>query len=132
LGALTAIGVGIAGVIAGWVANRVQATLAKREQQRQAAAAFRFELETNLLWVENALESLNYLRSEAWRKHGERRIRFIRQGPDPDDERGASEWHEKHGRDEAARLAASIRDLIALLDGTYPDVARNFKGVVSM
>src|ERR1700730_6479400 len=40
--------------------------MVKRDQQQDAAAALRFELELNLGWLETIFDTRNYLRDEAW------------------------------------------------------------------
>ena len=50
----------------GYFLSRYRTFIERREEQRLAAAAFRFELESNLGWLDDIVETRNYLRDEAW------------------------------------------------------------------
>lgn len=52
--------------IIGWFLARLQRRAEKWDEQSEAVAALRFELESNLGWLDDIFESRNYLRDEAW------------------------------------------------------------------
>jgi len=56
------------GAVLGWYLAGLRRKAEKLDEQRQAAAAFRFEMQSNLGWLDDILESRNYLRDEAWVK----------------------------------------------------------------
>ncbi len=110
-------------------------------------AALRFELQSNLGWLDDILETRNYLRDEAWVEMKNRGyISYLRR---PIPRRVITTYNRLHAlnqqiyylkhpdeRDEFSTgeadniredLRDSILDLIALLDKTYPRVGRNFK-----
>ncbi|MEX2245275.1 MAG: hypothetical protein WEC75_01185 [Dehalococcoidia bacterium] len=147
--ALLGFAVGIALALVGWSLNRLQAVITRRDEQRQAAAAFRFELETNLLWLQNVLGSLNYLRDEAWIKMKNEGYASYLKRPIPvtiiqvydelhrfnhnlkllkEREPSAQNWLNKEAPRDADGLASNIKALIHQLDSTYPEIARNFAG----
>jgi hypothetical protein len=133
----------------GWFLARLQRRADKLDEQRQAAAAFRFELESNLGWLNDILESRNYLRDEAWvRMKNEGyvsylpspiplkviavydelhtlngHIRVLRESQDDDPE------SEVQRRAEAVReaLGNHINELIQLIDVTFPEIGKNFR-----
>lgn len=52
--------------VLGFLVWRFQRFIEKKDEKQEAVAALRFELESNILWLDDGLESLNYLRDEAW------------------------------------------------------------------
>src|SRR5687768_9762550 len=50
----------------GYLLNQQQRKSQKREEQIEAVAALRFELQSNLEWMDDIFESQIYLRDEAW------------------------------------------------------------------
>jgi len=130
--------------LVGYWLTRQQRRAEKREEQVQAVAAFRFELQSNLGWIDSIQESRNYLRDEAWvtlknngfvsylpapipmkviavydkthRLNGQ--IRLLREEAESFDP-------EKASRDGAA-LRADIVELVTVLDAKFPRIGRNF------
>ena len=117
----------------------------ERDAQMDAVAALRFELQSNLGWLDNIFESRNYLRDEAWvalknkgfisymaapiplavvslydKVHGlNEHIRILREDtPNFNVERA-----EKNKRD----LMTEITKLSELFDTKYPTIGRNFR-----
>ena len=133
--------------IMGWFLTRLQRSLEKRDEQREAVAALRFELESNLRWLEDILESKNYLRDEAWvglKNKGY--ISYLR-SPIPwrvittydelhrlnqqirllkDTSGAAEEFDLNKAEADCKRLRESIVGLMALMDATYPEIGKNF------
>lgn len=133
----------------GYLFARYRAYIERREEQRLAAAAFRFELESNLKWLDEIVESRNYLRDEAWvRMKNEgyvsfmkapiprhiiavydqihrlnEHIRVIRESSNMEDIAGAKTSAISYKE----IVTASIRELITVIDSTYPRIGRNFK-----
>lgn len=127
-----------------WLRTRAE----KRHEERQAAAAFRFELESNLGWLDDIFESLNYLRDEAWvRMKNEGYVSYL---PSPiprkvisvydqlhrlnrqisvlkKSERGTPDFDTKKAEADREQLRESIKELIALFDAAYPEIAKNFR-----
>ncbi len=147
INALVGFGVGIALALVGWFLNRLQAIVTKRDEQRQAAAAFRFELASNLLWLEDILHSLNYLRDEAWITMKNEGYAAYLKPPIPvtiikvydelhrfnhnlglvkEKDLDGVVWLGRESSVDGARLAESIQALIHLLDRAYPEIGRNF------
>jgi len=44
----------------------IEHRMEERDEQMEAVAALRFELQSNFVWLDNIFESRNYLRDEAW------------------------------------------------------------------
>jgi hypothetical protein len=118
----------------------------KRDEQIEAVAALRFELQSNLGWIDGILESHNYLRDEAWvtlKNKG-----YISYLPSPIPMKVISVYDKTHRLNEQIRvlreetqnfnaekaeqdrtaLRTEIIELIAMLDIKYPKIGRNFRG----
>jgi hypothetical protein len=117
-------------------------------EQRQAAAAFRFELESNLSWLDDIAESMIYLRDEAWvRMKNEGYVSYLTH-PIPMQVIGVYDRLQRLNRKlkvlregdsstllhltreiESSRdeLREKIIELIGSFDAAYPDIGRNFK-----
>ena len=127
----------------------LQRKVSKRDEILEAVAAFRFELETNLGWLVDVLDTLNYLRDEAWvlmKNKG-----YVSYLPRPIPLKVIKVYDELHKLNghiwtireptdsatsspdrkeiEASikQLRAGIQDLIELLDSKFPRIARNFR-----
>ena len=137
--------------IIGWLLTWLQRKVSKRDEQLEAVAALRFELESNLAWIEDILNTRNYLRDEAWvivKNKGyisylrkpipmkvirvydqlhrlNERIRILKetkQGANGSFDSIEAEAHK-------TQLGESIKQLIALLDAEYPKIGKNFQEV---
>ena len=135
--------------IVGWVLTWLQRKVSKREEQRAAAAALRFELQSNLGWIGDILDTRNYLRDEAWtvmRTKG-----YISYLPEPIPMKVVKVYDQLQGVNERIRilketpqevnksfdsieadarktlLRESMEELAALLDAEYPEIGRNFR-----
>lgn len=135
--------------IVGWFLALLQRRISKRDEQREAVAALRFELQSNLGWIEDILETRNYLRDEAWvimknkgyisylRKpipkkvigvydqlHGlNERVRVIKET-----QNGVGRNYDRSDTDhQKMQLKNSIKDLMTLLDNEYPKIGKNFQ-----
>ena len=137
--------------IIGWFLARLQRSVEKRDEQREAVAALRFELESNLEWLDEIFESRNYLRDEAWvgmKNKGyisylhrpiprnvittydqlhklNEQIRALKEF-EPRTKGGAEKFDAKKADADRTRLRESIKGLIALMDATYPEIGKNF------
>jgi hypothetical protein len=131
----------------GWFLTQLQRRVEKRDEQREAVAALRFELESNLGWLDDIFESRNYLRDEAWvgiKNKGY--ISYLR-SPIPlkvittynqlhrlneqirvlkETEKGEEKFDAKKAEATREHLRDSITSLIALMDATYPEIGKNF------
>lgn len=122
-----------------------QRRVEKRDEQIEAVAALRFELQSNLEWVDNIFESGNYLRDEAWvtlknkgyisylpapipikvivaydRLHSlNGQIRILRDEP--------NKFNSEKANQNKAETRSEFIKLIRLLDSHYPKIGRNFK-----
>jgi hypothetical protein len=134
--------------IIGWFLVQLQRRVEKRDEQREAVAALRFELESNLGWLDDVFESHNYLRDEAWvGMKNKGYISYLR-NPIPlkvittynqlhrlneqirilkETEKGKKNFDAKKAEANRERLRDSIIGLIALLDATYPKIGKNFR-----
>ena len=134
--------------IIGWFLTRLQRTAEKRDEQRQAVAALRFELESNLGWLDNIFESRNYLRDEAWVQMKNKG--YISYLPSPIPSRVIETYDQLHGLNEKVRLLketekgelnfdeiradfdkaslhGTITSLMTLLDEEFPEIGKNFR-----
>lgn len=134
--------------ILGWFFTRLQRSAEKRDEQREAVAALRFELESNLGWLDNIFESRNYLRDEAWVQMKNKG--YISYLPSPIPSRVIVTYDQLHGLNEQVRLLKetekgeeefdamqaeldrdwlrkSIMSLIELLDAEFPEIGKNFR-----
>lgn len=133
--------------IIGWFLTRLQKRVEKRDEQREAVAALRFELESNRAWLGDIFESRNYLRDEAWvmmknkgfisylpspiprtviatydQLHSlNERIRVLKEAAE-----GVEEFDAEKANAARTRLNGSIVGLIALMDRAYPEIGKNF------
>jgi hypothetical protein len=146
---LTAAVLIVLGAVLGSFLTRLQRKAEKLDEQRQAAAAFRFELQSNLGWLDDIVESRNYLRDEAWvRMKNDGYVSYL---PSPIPLRvirvydGLHRLNEqirvlKESQNDAAVIGARMRaqvdkeslrreieELIRMFDSAYPEIARNFK-----
>ena len=135
--------------IIGWVLTWMQRKAKGLDEQREAVAALRFELQSNLGWLTDVLETHNYLRDEAWvilKNKGY--ISYLRK---PIPMKVIKVYDQLHGLNEHIRvlkekihepnksatdsdaeglkteLGDSIRTLISLLDVQYPKIGKNFQ-----
>ena len=133
--------------IIGWFLTQLQRRAAKRDEQREAVAALRFELESNLGWLDDIFESLNRLRDEAWvGMKNKGYISYLR-SPIPlkvittynqlhrlngqirvleETDKGEKKFDAKKAEATREHLRDSITSLIALMDATYPEIGKNF------
>lgn len=131
-------------VIVGWLLARLQKRLEKREEQTEAVAALRYELEFNLRWLGNISESLNYLRDEAWLALKNKGYISYLQYPVPlkvievyaqlhslnrqiDSLRNSVSFDKSMLDANRDELIVSVNELITLLDTRYPSIGRNFR-----
>jgi hypothetical protein len=123
--------------------------LLKRDQQQDAAAALRFELELNLAWLDRIFDTRNYLRDEAWvgmknkgwisylpnpiprqvievydRLHGVNELVHDLKEPSTSDEERKSIM--KRGQPAAAELRTATATLTDELGHHFPRMAKNF------
>ncbi len=137
--------------IFGWFLSLLQRKASKRDEQREAVAALRFELESNLLWIEDIFDTHNYLRDEAWvimKNKG-----YISYLSKPIPKKVIKVYDQLHRINEHIRilkgtqqevngrfdnveaeshkiqLKKSIKELIALLDAEYPKIGKNFQNI---
>lgn len=141
LGFITAIAL----AIVGWFLTRLHRKVEKRDEQREAVAALRFELESNLRWLEDILDSLNYLRDEAWVAMKNKGYISYLQSSIP--LKVIEVYDQLHRLNEQIRrlkddknvdkklvynyrkeLMVSMEELIKLLDIFYPEIGKNFRG----
>ena len=142
---------GIALAIVGWFLTWLQRKVRGRDEQREAVAALRFELESNLNWIEDIFDTRNYLRDEAWvlmKNKGyisylrkpipmkvirvydqlhrlNERIRILK-----DTQRKANGSFDNIEADaHKTQLRESINELVALLDAEYPKIGKNFQEI---
>ena len=59
---VSGVAVGVFLTFLAWFVRRLEAL----DERRKAVAALRFELESNLGWLDDVLKTHNYLRDEAW------------------------------------------------------------------
>ena len=52
--------------VIGWIMTWLQRKMKGLDEQREAVAALRFELQSNLGWLVDIVDTHNYLRDEAW------------------------------------------------------------------
>jgi len=135
--------------IIGWFLTWLQRKVGKRDEQRQAVAALRFELETNLGWIEDIFDTHNYLRDEAWMIMKDKgyisylrkpipmkvirvydqlhrlneRIRILRETQQEVNRNFNNIEAEGH----KTQLRESIKELITLFDIDYPKIGKNFR-----
>lgn len=135
----------------GWILTWLQRKASKRDEQLEAVAALRFELESNLGWLDDVLETHNYLRDEAWcilknkgyisylpkpipsevirvydqlhRLNGH--IRVLKES----EQKANGTANDSNGEGHKTELGESIRTLIALLDAQYPRIGKNFQEI---
>jgi uncharacterized protein (DUF3084 family) len=135
--------------IIGWFLTWLQRKVSKQDEQRQAVAALRFELESNLGCIEDIFDTHNYLRDEALMiMKNKGYISYLRK-PIPMKVIGAyDQLHRLNERihilretqqevngsfdnieaeDHKIQLRESIKELIALLDVDYPKIGKNFR-----
>lgn len=131
-----------------WFLALLQKRVEKIDEQREAVAALRFELESNLGWLDDIFESRNYLRDEAWvGMKNKGYISYLR-SPIPlkvittynqlhklneeirvlkEPEKGENKFDANKAKAVREHLRESITSLIALMDATYPKIGRNFR-----
>ena len=130
--------------LVGYWLTKQQRKAEKREEQVQAVAAFRFELQSNLGWIDSMQESRNYLRDEAWvtlKNNG-----FVSYLPAPIPMRVIAVYDKTHrlngqirplredaqnfnpekASQDGAALRADIVELITVLDTRFPRIGSNF------
>jgi len=145
LGLLSATALAIIGFILAWLQRKMK----RLDEQREAVAALRFELQSNLGWLVDVVDTHNYLRDEAWvilKNKGY--ISYLRK---PIPMKVIKVYDQLHGLNEHIRtlkekvhepnkittgynmeglkteLEDSIRTLILLLDAQYPKIGKNFQ-----
>ena len=135
--------------IIGWFLTWLQRKVSKRDEQLQAVAALRFELESNLSWIKDIFDTRNYLRDEAWvimKNKGY--ISYLRKPIPMKVIRAYDQLHRLNERirilketqqevngsfdnieaeDYRTQLRESIKELIALFDVYYPKIGKNFR-----
>ncbi len=135
--------------IIGWFLTWLQRKVSKRDEQLQAVAALRFELESNLSCIEDIFDTLNYLRDEAlviMKNKGY--ISYLRKPIPMKVIRAYDQLHRLNDRirilketqqevngsfdnieaeDYRTQLRESIKELIALFDVYYPKIGKNFR-----
>ena len=145
------IGAGVGafiGPFAAWIVELVN----RRRKRSEAAAALMFELASNLLWLDSVLQSLNYLRDEAWvamknngyisylkaplpmmvarsydRMHAlNGLVREIRHCESPVEQPKLRE----RAQSAIDEFRSSCEELIRLFDTNYSSIARNFREAV--
>lgn len=133
----------------GYLLARYRSILGHKREQRLAAAAFRFELQSNLGWLDEIIETRNYLRDEAWVKMKNEGLVSYLNSPIP--MKIIDTYDEVHKLNEqirvlktssneretevAKRKAIFIRDnlkkklqnLTDVIDKSYPKIGKNFK-----
>ncbi len=135
--------------VIGWFLTWLQRKVGKRDEQRQAVAALRFELESNLGWIKDIFDTRNYLRDEAWmimKNKGyisylhkpipikvirvydqlhrlNERIRILKETQQEVNRSFNNIEAEGH----KTQLRESIKELITLLDVDYPKIGKNFR-----
>jgi hypothetical protein len=134
----------VALALVGYWLTQWQRRAENRDEQIEAVAALRFELESNQGWIHGILESRIYLRDEAWvslKNKG-----YISYLPAPVPMKVIAVYEKTHRLNEqirvlredgkfdpdratqdAADLGASIAELIAVLDTKYPRIGKNFR-----
>jgi len=135
--------------IIGYFLTWLQRKVSNRDEQRQTVAALRFELESNLGWIEDIFETHNYLRVEAWMiMKNKGYISYLRK-PMPMKVIGVydqlyrlneririlKETHQEvngsfdniEAEDHKTQLRESIKELIALFDVNFPKIGKNFR-----
>jgi hypothetical protein len=135
--------------IFGWVLTWMQRKAQGIDEQREAVAALRFELQSNLGDLADVLKTHNYFRDEAWvilKNKG-----YISYLHKPIPMKVIKVYNQLHGLNDRIRvlkekvhepdkstinseaeglkteLGDSIRLLISLLDAQYPKIGRNFE-----
>lgn len=143
----------LVGAGAGYALGRRTSRLIRVEQQLQAAAALRFELELNLAWLRNIPGSKLYLRDEAWvRMKNEGYMSYVKH-PIPSKSvvlyehihilnyhlKVLGEAHEEDSKNpteitETKKVVTELREtltedilyLMKVIDANYPNMHRNF------
>lgn len=130
--------------IIGWFLTWLQRKTAKRDEQREAVAALRFELESNLGWLDDIQDSLNYLRDEAWvAMKSKGYISYLKR---PIPQKVIEVYDQLHRLNEQIRrlkdnktvdkkivetyrekLRVSIKELIKLFDTNFPKIGKHFQ-----
>lgn len=131
--------------LVGYWLTQQQRKSEKRDEQIKAVAALRFELQSNLGWLDSILESHNYLRDEAWvtlKNKG-----YISYLPAPIPMKVITVYDKTHDLNEQIRilreetqnfnpekakqdrgaLRTKIIELITVLDAKYPKIDKNFR-----
>jgi hypothetical protein len=137
------------GAIIASLLSWLQQKARRRAERREAVVRLRYELQSNLRWLDDLPEARNYLRDDVWvammikgyvayaaapiqmqaiETHNQmyavnehtRVVREREQEPEPG--RAAADIDAKGHEDE---LRASIRRLISLLDAEYPRIGEN-------
>jgi hypothetical protein len=133
------------GPFAAWIVELVN----NRRKRLEAVAALRFELASNLLWLDSVLQSLNYLRDEAWVAMKNNGYISYLKAPLPmmvaraydrmhalnglvrEIRRCDSSSEEQDLRDRAqsavTEFRSSCEELIHLFDTNYSSIAKNFR-----
>lgn len=139
IGFIVAIILSLIGCFLAWLQRRVE----KREEQLEAAAALRFELELNLRWADDIINSHNYLRDESWVNMKNKGYISILHRPIPINV--INVYHHIYKLNDQIRLLkeekitdikiaetyrnellVSIKELNSMIDKFYPKIARNF------
>lgn len=141
IGFLTALAI----AVFGYLLNQQLRKSQKRDEQIEAVAALRFELQSNLEWMDDIFESKIYLRDEAWiilKNKGyisylsapiptkviatyekihllNGQIRLSRDVP--------MEFSLEKAQNAQAQAQNRITELIGLLDIQYPKIGKNYK-----
>lgn len=135
---------GVCLAIIGWFLTWLQRKIAKCDEQREAVAALRFELESNLRWLDDILDSLNFLRDEAWvAMKSKGYISYLKR---PIPQKVIEVYDQLHRLNEQIRrlkdnknfdkelaeayrkkLIVSIKELIKLFDTKFPKIGKHFQ-----
>ena len=142
---LTGLLAGIIIAIVGYFITQQKRKVEKRDDLIEALAALRFELQSNLEWVDNIFESRIYLRDEAWvtlknkgyitylpapipikviftyeKLHSlNEQVHNMREKPD--------KFNPEKAKQGKAETRSEFINLIRLLDIHYPKIGKNFK-----
>lgn len=132
----------------GYLFARYHSLLEHKREQKLAAAAFRFELQSNMGWLDEITETRNYLRDEAWVKMKNEGFVSYLNSPIPMkiiyiyDElhklneqirvlKTSSDQYELKATKEKAvfirdNLKSNLQELIDIIDRNYPKIGKNF------
>lgn len=142
---LTGFLAALAIAVFGYLLNQQQRKSQKRDEQIEAVAALRFELQSNLEWMDDIFESKMFLRDEAWNILKNKGYISYLSAPIPS--RVITTYEKIHLLNEQIHLSrdvpkefniknaqkakvlakSKITELIELLDIQYPKIGKNFK-----